>query len=247
MPPAGKIEERIRQKKAAKQKKILIFLAPVLLLMLAWQGPGMLKVFSSPKPPPAAPVATSTTPETGDPAAAAAPSTAGVDPAATPVPAGGPLPDSDDPLSADPGQLVTFDRFASKDPFRQQVSAKPPASDPVPPADDGKDDGGSGGQPPVITPPDDDGGGNNPPGTDDLIATIDVNGTPETVAVDAPFPVADPIFRLVSLTARSAKIGLVTGQYSTGSQTVVVKVGKSVTLVSQPDGVRYRITLVRVS
>ena len=87
---------------------------------------------------------------------------------------------------------------------------------------------------------------NNPPATD-LIATMDVNGTPETVAVGAPFPVADPIFRLVSLTARSAKIGLVTGQYSTGSQTVVVKLGKSVTLVSQPDGLRYRITLVRVS
>ncbi|MBA2615468.1 MAG: hypothetical protein H0U90_06770 [Actinobacteria bacterium] len=58
---------------------------------------------------------------------------------------------------------------------------------------------------------------------------------------------SDPIFRLVSLTSKTGKVGLVTGQYSTGSATVTIKVGKSVTLVSQPDGLRYRITLVRIS
>ena len=43
------------------------------------------------------------------------------------------------------------------------------------------------------------------------------------------------------------KIGLVSGSFSNGQETVKVKVGKTVTLVSQPDGVRYVIKLVSVS
>jgi len=60
---------------------------------------GMLKALTGGDPPPPAPVASATTPAPTDPAAAAAPSTASGDPAA--LPAAGPLPDSDDPLSAD--------------------------------------------------------------------------------------------------------------------------------------------------
>jgi hypothetical protein len=41
------------------------------------------------------------------------------------------------------------------------------------------------------------------------------------------------------------KIGLVSGEFSKGD-TVTVKVGKSVTLVSQPDGLRYVVKLVTV-
>ena len=43
---AEKREQAHRQAKDKKQKKILIGLAPLLLLLLVWQGPGMLKAMT---------------------------------------------------------------------------------------------------------------------------------------------------------------------------------------------------------
>ena len=39
-------------------------------------------------------------------------------------------------------------------------------------------------------------------------------------------------------------IGLVTGSFSTGVPTVDLNVGETLTLISQPDGVRYEIELI---
>ena len=149
---------------------------------------------------------------------------------------------------------MTFDRFVSKDPFRQQVSARSSRGGAGPPADDGKDDGSSpGANPPVVTPTGGNGGGDGGSGSgspdDDghLIATLDVNGNPETVAVGAPVPRVRPDLPPGLADFEDRQGGPRDGPVLDGSATVTIKVGKSVTLVSQPDGLRYRITLVRIS
>ena len=147
MPPAGKAQDALRAQKDARQKKILIILAPMFLALLAWQGPGILKAFSGSKPPaPAAQQSTTPTPPAPDPTSAAAPSTTTgeIVPEAS---APGELPEGDEPYEASEGQLVTFDRFVGKDPFRQQVSTKPEDGGGAPPPSDG---GGGGGG--TITP-----------------------------------------------------------------------------------------------
>jgi hypothetical protein len=249
MPPAGKAEQALRARKDARQKKVLFALAPILVGLLAWQGPGMLKAFTggdSPPPTAAQPTETAAAP---DPAAGAAPSTATGDPAVT-APGGSSLPDADEPYTPGAGQLVAFDRFIGKDPFRQQVAAK--AADggaPGPGSGGGKDGdgsgggGGSGGSGGDDQPP---GGGDDGDGDGDAFAsaTLAVNGVSETVSVDGTFPSSDPVFRLVSIGGRSVKIGLVAGEFSNGARTVTVALGKKVTLVSQPDGFRFTIKLV---
>jgi hypothetical protein len=251
MPPAGaKAEAALRKKKDAKQKKILIALVPLLLLLLFWQGPGMLKALSGGEaapPPPTVPPATTVA---TDPTAPPSPSAPGVPPADPAAPLT--LSESDVPLPADSGQLISFDRFIGKDPFKQQVVARSVSQGDEPPAatTPGTTPGGA------TTPP---GGANTPPGgattpTDfdpgDPVtvtyALIKTNGERETVGVDATFPTGDPIFRLAALTPRRAAISLVTGSFSNGHETVKVDVGDSITLVSQPDGIRYKITIVSV-
>jgi hypothetical protein len=64
---------------------------------------------------------------------------------------------------------------------------------------------------------------------------------------DGAFPTAEPIFRLVSVAAKSAKIGIVGGNYATGDPTVTLKVGKKLTLMNTADGKRYELLLVAVS
>jgi hypothetical protein len=264
MATGAKAQEALRKQKDARQKKMLIALLPVLLLLLFWQGPGMLKAFSggsTPPPTPAPAQSSGETPAPADPTAAAAPSTAAGE---TPAPAAptSVLPDTDDPVVAENDQLVSFDRFVGKDPFRQLVedeeegggdaASDEPADDPSggsaddpmgDPANggsggDGDGDGGDGGG--------SDGGGSDG-GTELTIATVDVNGTREEVSREGTFPASDPIFRLVSLKAASAKIALVAGEFSNGVETVTLRRGKPLTLVSQPDGLRYTITLLKTT
>jgi hypothetical protein len=244
MSQAGKAQDALRAQKDARQKKILIVLAPLLVALLAWQGPGMLKAFSGSEPPPATPAQPAASTPAPDPTAAAAPSTATGE--AAPDPTGlGQLPDGDEPYEAGEGQLVSFDRFIGKDPFRQQISAKPedggsaPPPDKVKPgdggggSDGGGNDGGGGGG----------GGGGDDGGAAPASATLTVNGVSQIVLPGGTFPVADPIFQLVSTSTSSVKIGLVSGEFSNGARTITVRLGRSVTLVSQPDGFRYTIKL----
>jgi hypothetical protein len=96
--------------KEAKQKKILIALLPLFLLLVAWQGPKMYKsFFAQPPPPEAAPATTAPTATT--PAAPAAPGTT------APPPAAGGLTDSEPLPAAAKDQLLSFSRFSSRDPF----------------------------------------------------------------------------------------------------------------------------------
>jgi hypothetical protein len=250
---AEKREQAHRQAKDRKQKKILIGLAPLLLLLLAWQGPGMLKAFTGGDKGPVPVVqpegGPATTPAPGtDPTAAPAPSTAA--PGAAPAtPVVTTLPSTDGTPEAGEGQLVAFDRFVGKDPFKQLV-------------EDTEDTGGDGGG--ATTPPPDtgfepgpssnggggDGGGGNGGGGAPATytsATLKVNSNQETVSVKGTFPSYDPIFRLKKVTRTGIELVLVTGAFTEGQDSITVKVGKSVTLVSQPDGQRFVITVVSVA
>jgi hypothetical protein len=64
------------------------------------------------------------------------------------------------------------------------------------------------------------------------------------VSSGAAFPAANPMFQLVSLTSKSAKVSVVGGSYASGSQTLTISVGKPVTLVNTADGTRYTIELM---
>jgi hypothetical protein len=183
--------------KARKQKIVIIALAPILLGLLAWQGPKTYKALTGGTPPPPLPVAAPTpTAPTG--------TTTGVAP--------GQLPESDPRPSLLDGQLLSFSRFSGRDPF-------------VPPTTSGTSD-------------------DTPAVTDD--ATIEVNGTAEDLAIGDSFPAGDPTFTLVSTGPQSAQIGLVSGTFSNGDETITINVGETLVLQAD-DGARYAIKLVSVA
>jgi len=223
--------------KAKRQKIIAAVLGLVLVGVLIFQGPTILGMFSGGSSSTASEPAT-TTPSPAVPAAPVTPGT----PVAAPTPTGAPaqLVDSDPvPVPAD-GQLVTFDRFDTKDPFAQPVSDAPAASAPAPevPAETAQKSQDSAG----------DAVGRPAPETAaPSAATISVNGASQDVKVGATFPESDPIFKLVSLKGDTAKVGIVGGGYANGSQTVTLKKGgKPVTLMNTADGTTYVLRLVSV-
>ena len=228
--------------KAKRQKMIAGVLGLVLVGVLLFQGPkilGMLGGGSSASEPAATP-APVPVPVTPVPATPGAPVPAAPVPGAT---GSATLVDSDPaPVPAD-GQLVTFDRFESKDPFVQQVgdetesgqaSAPSAPADPGPKADENKQDGGGASQAPQPTPQ-----------RVSSTATIAVNGTEHEVSPGGSFPQDDPIFRLVSLKKGTAKVGIVGGGYANGAPTITLKKGgKPVTLMNTADGTSYVLRFV---
>jgi len=108
-------EAALRAAKDAKQKKLLIVLVVPFIALLAWQGPKTLKALQggSPPPPPVAlPTATTATP-TG---------------ASGPTGPAGDLPDTDVELDPLEGQLVSFSRFAGRDPFVRPLGSLGPTT-----------------------------------------------------------------------------------------------------------------------
>jgi hypothetical protein len=214
--------------KAKRQKIILAVLGVVFLGVLAWQVPSVLKIMNkkppaaATTPPPAAAPATPVTPVPGSPVSATTP--------------GGGLTDSDPAAQAASGQLVTFDRFSSKDPFQQQAllpdstptatetSVKPPAGTSTPTSST---------KPP---PP--------PPAPAATSAQIAVNGSSETVAKGGTFPQSDPVFVLLSVSRTTAKVAISGGSLASGGATVTLKKGQKLTLENTVDGARYVLLLV---
>ena len=199
--------EVLRRQKERKQKIILIALAPVLLGLLAWQGPKTYKSLTAGAATPPPPAVTTTTPALPGPTATT--------PTSSPTNPTG-LPDSDPLLSPGSGQLIVFSRFVSKDPFR----AKPSISV----GDDSDQPTGAA-----------------------TAATIEVNGRSEDVKVGEVFPESDGAFRLVAVTNESAEIGLASGTFSNGQETMALKIGEELVLISDPDGTRYAIKLISVA
>lgn len=246
MAPSKKSTLTKAEQKQAKQKKLLLFLIPVLAVLAIVQGPKLMKAVGGGSTTATSAAATTGAADTGaastDPAAT---DPAATDPAST-APAGGDavapvtvptgpveLDDSDLPSAADEGQLIAFDRFVGKDPFKQLV---------VPPDD---------GQQPDLA-PDGEGTGESGDGEDPELpdtAVLTINDALESVKLGTVFPAAAPTFRLVAIdaAAKLIRIGLVTGTFSTGSPTVELAVGETLTLVSQPDGVRFEIELRKLT
>jgi hypothetical protein len=77
-------------------------------------------------------------------------------------------------------------------------------------------------------------------------ATVEVNGTAEGVALNGAFPAKDPTFRLISVSGQSATLGLVSGRFSSGADTITINVGETLVIVAN-DGARYAVKLVSVA
>ena len=245
--------------KEAKQKKIAIGGAVLLLALLAFQGPKTLKMLQGPQPVSAP---TSTAPATTTPTGTAAPAgTAAGEVPAAPAPELSAVADSDLSPEAEQGQLATFERFASKDPFAQQaepVQAGPPrTSDPKDgtekdPVDTKNDAAGEPAEPAAEEGAADGGfttGGSTPDGAEIAGATsISVNGVAEDVAVEASFPKDEPTFVLVKVakSGKAVEIGIAGGEYANGGETITLGLGKKITLQNTADGSRWELELLAI-
>lgn len=238
----------------AKAKRLLLILVPAVLVVGVLQGPKVLALVGG----------GADTPTEQDVAAAP------VDPATAPlgdvpatVPASGAtLQNSNRRPAVDLGELGRLGRFAGGDPFVQQIVGSvggavadetPEAELPDPPAAPADGDAQMPATPAEPTTPAEPASPETQPepvaaasGLEPSAAVIAVNGAPQQIATGGAFPSADPVFRLAALDADGGEIGLVEGQFSTGAGTITIAVGETRTLVSQPDGTRFRVRLVRV-
>ena len=246
--------------KAAKQKKIAIGGMVLLVALLAVQGPKTLKMLKGPQPAAAPTSTTPGGPAPGGPAVGGPAPVPGTGAGTTGGTAAGEapaaaaelvsVPDSDQAPVVDAGQLATFERFSSKDPFAQQAqpvaapkpAPKPSKTDPAKSSDPSSgDDTADGG---FTT------GGSTSSGaaTRATATSIAVNGTAENVTVKVPFPAAEPTFVLVSVAAdgKSVQIGVDGGQYADGGETLKLLLGKTITLQNTADGSRYELQLLSI-
>ena len=251
--------------KQRRQKTIAIVGAVLLAALLAVQVPRTMRMLDdggAEGEPAAAPEVRVEKPTAGEPPAATTEARAPAAPAAQLVASGSsPAPEE--------GDLTSFERFSSKDPFAQQLSAAPvptatptaapspasapapvpaPATPPPPPpteaAGGGSSEASVSGAPTAATP---NGGPEGGEAAKRPSAVISVNGTRETVAVGRAFPKGAPTFRLVAVGADWAKIGIAGGTFTSGAKTITLKKGKTVKLLNTADGGRYELRLVSVA
>jgi hypothetical protein len=222
----------LKAAKERKQKKIVAVGGVLLVIVLFIQVPRTLKMMNG----------------DAEPAVAAAPSAPSPAPVGTTTPA--PVGSEPSPAPAEgvvTATLVSFSRFASKDPFVQQVKEKQGA--------------GSGGSaavdPPTDTSQPGEGaiGGSEPDGETTAppepaaktTAEIDVNGVLETASVGTAFPAAAPMFLLAKVSAKSVAIKVADGgSFASGDPALKLTLGKAVTLVNTADGTRFVLLLKAV-
>ena len=228
--------------KQKKQKIVAGVLGVVMLGLVAFQFPRVMKQLH--KKPPVSSVATTTTP-TGTPSLAAPTLSGSEQPTATTPTGSGSLTSGDVPPPANDGQLASFSRFASKDPFAQQLSDDTTASGS---GGSGGSGSSSGGSPGLSGGSGSGSSGVTSPGPGS--AVISVNGTLMSVAVGTDFPqptssdpTIQPLFHLISLTAHSARISIVGGAYSNGAAAATLYVNRALTLMNTADGTKYRLIL----
>jgi hypothetical protein len=240
---AKKRIQSAREMKDKRAKRLAIGGVVVLAAVLAFEVPKVMKHGSGSAAPPAA-TTTTTTSVTGV-------STPTVTPAGTPAPVAPTgstkLPNSDAVPRSGKSQLFSFSHFTGKDPFLQQVSGGGAAGAPS---------GGTGNSTPgVITAASVShkaarrGSASQAPRTLAVAGSVQiaVNGRPETVRVGASFPSANPLFKLVSINRGGIRIGIASGSYTSGAQTVSLSSGRSLTLVDTADGIHYKIRLLSAS
>jgi hypothetical protein len=235
--------------KQKKQKILAAVLGVLFLGLLAFQVPRVMKRLH-PSPPPTAVPSTTTTaaPPPGTPTLAAPTLQGAEQTATTPTDSTGSLASSTAPQVQD-GQLASFSRFASKDPFSQQLSDTTPGSSGSTSTGSTSTGSTSTGSTPSGSGAVSGGGGSGTapkPGS----AVISVNGTLYTVPTGTDFPQASttdasvvPLFHLVSLTAHTAKVSIAGGSYATGAAAITLKENRPVTLMNTADGTRYVLIL----
>jgi hypothetical protein len=227
----------IREAKDRRAKRMAIGGAVLLAIVLAWEIPHFLggKKSATPAATTTAAAVDSTTPGTTTPATTATGAPASATPASTPSPK---LTSSDLPPRRSKSQLASFSTFASKDPFVQQVTA-----------DTGTGTTGTSSSTSTGTTSSTTKSSSKPVLTARTLAQsgavrISVNGRPESVRVGTSFPSSNPMFRLVSVSRGSVKIGIANGSYSSGAQTVSLRLNSPITLVDSTNGVRYKLQLL---
>jgi hypothetical protein len=244
--------KKIDPKAKAKRQKIYAAIGGVILLgLLAFQVPRTMKMLhpstetSSSGTTPAA-----TTPSPATPIAAPSLSGGNVTAWATSSSEGDGLVDPDAVPAPESGQLLSFGLFRTKDPFRQQLETKgttgpsgvTTAKKPTPPkglTGAGATGSTTGGGSTTSAPP--------PVRVVPTTAVISVNGSPQTVQVGGNFPSSDPVFTLVALTAKAAKVGIAGGALESGAGAVTLQKNKPVTLQNTADGTRYVLRLLSIS
>jgi len=230
----------------ARKQKIVLAVAGVLLVGIAvLQVPKLMKGSSQPDAAPAAAAAPSDAATT--PVAAATgtvtPTSAVTKPAA--FVAGVALPGTQ-VAAAEKSQLASFTLFEPGDPFVQQVNDPPAGA-----ATDGLNVQQGTGQPATDVPAASSGGSAGSSGASTspvkapeiAFATINFDGKPQQLEVKQKFPKNDPMFVLVSLKKKQAKIGVAGGSFDDGA-TVTLAFGKKLTLLNTATGVRYELKLV---
>jgi hypothetical protein len=250
---ARKTKADIAKAKQARQKKIAIGGGVLLLALVGYQGPKVLKMMNQkPNPPILGPVTPSAAAPT-DPGSLVAPTLGGTTTtAAAPTDSSAGSSDlvSAVPVSPDPGQLESFNRLATKDPFAAQVSGATAGAQSAGGAGS-SGSAGSGTQSPPVTPsPSPSPTTPSPAAPAPSSAKISLNGELLSVAVNTDFPQSGAtfdrvgaIFHLVSLTAKTAKISIVGGSYADGANTITLTMGKPLTLQNTADGTRYVLIL----
>ena len=270
--------EEIRKQKDARAKKLVLVMLPVLIALVAWQGPKVLNQVRGEAPPTSAAEPATTADETQPaPAVGTAPATDGTtgsadtgatpaatDPGAVAVSATQTLSDTDLPPPVEEGELIAFSRFEARDPFVQLVDGEAVSGDiteanpsvsgstgsttaPTTAPSTGTSSTGTSLPPPSVQP------GTSPtvpttpsPDVVAVRASISINGEVHELSVGDKFPQTDPAFELVAVATGQVTIGLANGSFSSGVQTITLDLGKSVTLISQPDGARFTLKLVSV-
>ena len=248
--------------KEAKQKKIAIGGVVLLLALLGVQGPKTLKMLKGAPAGHGAGLDDARHDDAGRrrPQPPRDPRHAAGEVPAAPAAELTAVADSDLSPEAAQGQLATFERFASKDPFAQQAEpveqAPAPAADPKAttapaktprPARKRRDAGSSGD---AAT----DGGLHHrwldaPDAPAVAGATsISVNGVAEDVEHGRSFPKDEPTFVLakVAKNGKSVEIGIAGGEYASGGKTITLALGKKLTLQNTADGTRYELELLTV-
>jgi hypothetical protein len=251
----------VAQAKAARQKKIAIIGAVLLVGIMAIQGPKLMKQLKGSSSTPTAAPAT--------PAAPVAP----VTPATPSTPATPATPASTD-------RLASFDTFSSKDPFAQQVTAETARAQATETSGSSSSGSGSGG----TSASDSSGSGSSdgssgsattgtastkepaggtlaasagfsvagsettPPASQQFAsASLRVNTAVETVDEGKTFPRSDPVFKLVKVTDGAVEISIADGSLGTGAKTLSITTGKPMTLKNTTTGKKYKVEVVSTS
>ncbi|MGH2933558.1 MAG: hypothetical protein ACRDL2_03465 [Gaiellaceae bacterium] len=225
------------QEKARKQKRLAAILGGFLVLVLVYEVPHTMKLMHKSAKAPVVETSSSTPPAATptSPAPAATPSNASAPPVAAPAYSSlGSGLVSAVQVTADPGQLTQFERFASKDPFLQSVQKASGTASPA---------AGGTGATPTGTKTSTSAKPKTPPAPPPTSAVISLNGELMSVAVGAAFPASGGIFQLDSLTQKSAKVTIVGGSYADGAPALTLAVGTPVTLQNTADGTRYTLIL----